>query len=121
VRTIVRGQRGKLDFDSKPGETDVPDAPAACPRKGASTGAARRARYIMSRILIVEDDDAIATGLALNLKLAGRETTIARDGDEALRHTTDEDFALVLLDINLPKKMASRCYPHCARPTTSCQ
>ena len=56
------------------------------------------------RILIVEDDEAIATGLALNLKLAGRITTIARDGDDAIRQATDEDFALILLDINLPKK-----------------
>jgi len=59
---------------------------------------------VTARILIVEDDDAIATGLALNLKLAGRATTIARDGDDAIRQATDEDFALVLLDINLPKK-----------------
>jgi DNA-binding response OmpR family regulator len=56
------------------------------------------------RILIVEDDDAIATGLALNLKLAGRTTMIARDGVEALRLAEDEDFQLILLDINLPKK-----------------
>jgi len=56
------------------------------------------------RILIVEDDDAIATGLALNLKLAGHATSIARDGEEALRQTAAEDFGLVLLDINLPKK-----------------
>ena len=58
----------------------------------------------MTRILIVEDDDAIATGLALNLKLAGRGTSIARDGDDALRQATDEDFSLILLDINLPKR-----------------
>ncbi|MCX5745217.1 MAG: response regulator transcription factor [Proteobacteria bacterium] len=58
----------------------------------------------MTRILIVEDDEAIATGLALNLKLAGRPTVIARDGDEALARATAEDFALVLLDINLPKR-----------------
>lgn len=58
----------------------------------------------MTRILIVEDDEAIATGLSLNLKLAGRETSIARDGDEALRQAEQEDFALILLDINLPKK-----------------
>jgi two-component system alkaline phosphatase synthesis response regulator PhoP len=58
----------------------------------------------MSRILIVEDDDAIATGLALNLKLAGRQTAIARDGAQALKLTGDEDFLLILLDINLPKK-----------------
>ncbi len=55
-------------------------------------------------ILIVEDDEAIATGLALNLKLAGRQTVIARDGDEAITRATEHDFALVLLDINLPKK-----------------
>ena len=58
----------------------------------------------MSRILIVEDDDAIATGLSLNLKLAGHPSAIARDGEEALHLATDEDFALILLDINLPKK-----------------
>ncbi len=57
-----------------------------------------------SRILIVEDDEAIATGLALNLKLAGRTTQIARDGESAVELTKDEDFALVLLDINLPRK-----------------
>ena len=56
------------------------------------------------RILIVEDDEAIATGLSLNLKLAGHASTIARDGEEAIRQTQAEDFALILLDINLPKK-----------------
>jgi DNA-binding response OmpR family regulator len=59
---------------------------------------------MIGRILIVEDDEAIATGLALNLKLAGRTTAIARDGAEALRLAEDEDFELILLDINLPKK-----------------
>jgi len=59
---------------------------------------------VSGTILIVEDDDAIATGLALNLKLAGHPSTIAPDGDEALAHIADTDFALVLLDINLPKR-----------------
>jgi two-component system alkaline phosphatase synthesis response regulator PhoP len=59
---------------------------------------------VTARVLIVEDDEAIATGLALNLKLAGHASAIARDGVEALKHAEDEDFALVLLDINLPKK-----------------
>jgi two-component system, OmpR family, alkaline phosphatase synthesis response regulator PhoP len=56
------------------------------------------------RLLIVEDDEAIATGLALNLKLAGRATEIARDGEAAIKLAQAEDFALILLDINLPKK-----------------
>lgn len=56
------------------------------------------------RVLIVEDDEAIATGLALNLKLAGHAAAIARDGLDALKQADGEDFALILLDINLPKK-----------------
>jgi len=59
---------------------------------------------VTGRILIVEDDDAIATGLALNLKLADHASSIARDGVDALRQAEAEDFALILLDINLPRK-----------------
>jgi DNA-binding response OmpR family regulator len=59
---------------------------------------------VIGRILIVEDDDAIATGLALNLKLAGHTTAIARDGVDALTQTEAEDFGMILLDINLPRK-----------------
>jgi two-component system alkaline phosphatase synthesis response regulator PhoP len=55
-------------------------------------------------VLIVEDDEAIATGLALNLKLAGRPSIIAGDGEAALAQVANNDFALVLLDINLPKR-----------------
>jgi DNA-binding response OmpR family regulator len=59
---------------------------------------------VTGRILIVEDDEAIATGLSLNLKLANRAAVIARDGEEAIQLALNEDFALILLDINLPKK-----------------
>jgi DNA-binding response OmpR family regulator len=55
-------------------------------------------------ILIVEDDEAIATGLSLNLKLAGHAPTVARDGEAALAAVGAQDFDLILLDINLPKK-----------------
>ena len=55
-------------------------------------------------ILIVEDDEAIAAGLSLNLKLAGHKATVARDGQAALDEVAGKDFDLVLLDINLPKK-----------------
>jgi DNA-binding response OmpR family regulator len=59
---------------------------------------------VTPRVLIVEDDDAIATGLALNLKLAGHATSIARDGEDAIEQAQNEEFSLILLDINLPKK-----------------
>jgi two-component system alkaline phosphatase synthesis response regulator PhoP len=55
-------------------------------------------------ILVVEDDEAIATGLSLNLKLAGHVPTVARDGAEALTAALETNYDLILLDINLPKK-----------------
>ncbi len=55
-------------------------------------------------ILIVEDDEAIATGLSLNLRLAGHNATIAADGELALTTLCDRVFDLVLLDINLPRR-----------------
>jgi two-component system, OmpR family, alkaline phosphatase synthesis response regulator PhoP len=55
-------------------------------------------------ILIVEDDESIATGLALNLKLAGYASIIVRDGEEALRTLEADPVDLVLLDMNLPRK-----------------
>jgi two-component system, OmpR family, alkaline phosphatase synthesis response regulator PhoP len=55
-------------------------------------------------ILIVEDDPAIAAGLALNLKLAGHRTSAAEDGLKALSCVQEQDFDMILLDINLPHR-----------------
>lgn len=55
-------------------------------------------------ILVVEDDEAIATGLSLNLRLAGHQATVAADGDAALTAIGERAFDLVLLDINLPRR-----------------
>jgi DNA-binding response OmpR family regulator len=55
-------------------------------------------------ILVVEDDEAIATALSLNLRLAGHQTTVAGDGEAALEVIGARELDLVLLDINLPRK-----------------
>ncbi len=55
-------------------------------------------------ILVVEDDEAIATALSLNLRLAGHQATVAADGERALEAIASREFDLVLLDINLPRK-----------------
>ena len=56
------------------------------------------------QILVVEDDEAIATGLALNLTLAGHQVDKAFDGEEALAQVEARDFDMILLDINLPRR-----------------
>jgi two-component system OmpR family response regulator len=58
----------------------------------------------LGTVLIVEDDEAIAAGLALNLKIEGYDTAHVMDGESALARLVDERFALVLLDISLPAK-----------------
>lgn len=55
-------------------------------------------------ILIIEDDESIAAGLALNLKLAGYTTIVVQDGHSALQRLASDLPDLILLDINLPKK-----------------
>lgn len=56
------------------------------------------------QVLIVEDDEAIATGLALNLTIEGYRPATVQDGAAALAHIKSEKPALVVLDISLPVK-----------------
>ena len=58
----------------------------------------------MSRILIVEDDPAIAIALEDDLRLEGYDVDVARDGESAIARARDTAFNLILLDVMLPKK-----------------
>jgi DNA-binding response OmpR family regulator len=58
----------------------------------------------MARILIVEDESAIANLLKDDLVLEGYETELVADGDAALVATASGRFDLVLLDVMLPRK-----------------
>jgi DNA-binding response OmpR family regulator len=53
-------------------------------------------------VAIVEDDAAIAEGLALNLRLQGYRSEIIGDGESAVRQIEANGPDLVLLDISLP-------------------
>lgn len=55
-------------------------------------------------ILIVEDEEHLATGIKYNLVAEGYRVTIAGDGPSALRILRDSpgDFDLVILDLMLP-------------------
>jgi len=55
-------------------------------------------------VTIVEDDAAIAEGLALNLKLLGYRSEVVADGETARQQIEESQPALVLLDISLPKR-----------------
>src|SRR5712691_5225278 len=56
----------------------------------------------MARILIVEDDRAIALGLRLNLRKEGHEVLMAQDGESGFRLAQEPGVDLIVLDVMLP-------------------
>lgn len=57
----------------------------------------------MAKILIVEDDEAIAGLEEDYLTSEGYETETAHDGEEGLKKALSTDYDLMLLDVMLPK------------------
>lgn len=57
-----------------------------------------------TRILLVEDDPVLRTGLTDNLEAEGFEVKACADGIRASRLLEDEDWSLVVLDWMLPGK-----------------
>jgi two-component system, OmpR family, response regulator len=54
------------------------------------------------RILIAEDDPAVAALLAEGLGAHGFATTVVHDGRNAFHRAATEDFGVVILDIGIP-------------------
>ncbi|HEU4995501.1 MAG TPA: sigma-54 dependent transcriptional regulator [Gemmatimonadaceae bacterium] len=55
------------------------------------------------RILIADDEAAIANGLSAILHDAGYEVEVAADGQKALERLSSERFGVVLADLKMPK------------------
>jgi len=56
-----------------------------------------------SKILVVDDEDALRTGLSGELTRKGYNVSTASDGDEAISGLQKETFDLVVLDIKMPR------------------
>src|SRR5687767_15127657 len=55
-----------------------------------------------ANILIVDDRPANLLVLATMLEELGQTIVTARSGSEALKHLLDREFAVILLDVNMP-------------------
>ncbi len=55
-----------------------------------------------ARILIVDDEPAIAKALAKKLERAGYECISANSGEEALQHLSADDLDVVVTDVRMP-------------------
>ena len=56
-----------------------------------------------SRILVVDDEDALRVVLSSELSSSGYDVETASDGDEAITMVQNKKFDLLLLDIKMPK------------------
>jgi two-component system KDP operon response regulator KdpE len=57
---------------------------------------------VQTRVLVVDDDPAIARALRINLAAQGYHVTLAGDGAAALRAAADRHPDVVVLDLGLP-------------------
>lgn len=58
----------------------------------------------MNRVLVVEDEPALAFSLKLDLETEGYQVETAGDGESAVRRAREGEFDLILLDVMLPRK-----------------
>jgi DNA-binding response OmpR family regulator len=56
-----------------------------------------------ARVLLIEDEPALARGLSDTLRANGFDVTVATDGERGLDAATRGDVDLILLDVMLPK------------------
>ncbi|MEW9097349.1 MAG: response regulator transcription factor [Clostridiaceae bacterium] len=56
----------------------------------------------MNKLLLVEDDESLALGIEFTLKDEGHEIIRVATVEEAKNVLNNEDFSLIILDINLP-------------------
>ena len=55
-------------------------------------------------VLIVDDEPNIVVSLEFLMRKAGFETSVARDGDEAVAAVDEHEPDLVLLDVMMPRR-----------------
>lgn len=55
-----------------------------------------------TRVLLVEDDAALAAGISENLRAEGHEVCVLHDGPAALRDLQTQRYDLLVLDVMLP-------------------
>ncbi len=58
----------------------------------------------MARILVVEDEPKMRSGLKDNLEFEGYSVDVAEDGEKGLQKAAENNYDLYILDVMMPKK-----------------
>src|SRR6186713_3160505 len=62
------------------------------------------AKEVLPHILLVEDESSLGFLLKENLKLAGFNVKLCKDGEEGWKTIQKESFDIFIFDVNMPKK-----------------
>jgi PAS domain S-box-containing protein len=107
VQGLVEAMDGQLSVESGSGAGTTFHArlqlPATEPHGSAPRPATRpEAPARALRVLAAEDSEINRIVLDAALTGAGHHVTLARDGHEAVRHASAQDFDAILLDVSMP-------------------
>jgi two-component system copper resistance phosphate regulon response regulator CusR len=73
------------------------------------------------RILVAEDDEALAKFVRQGLEAENYSVDVPADGEQAPTAATDVDYDVVILDLNLQKLDGSACCAPCGSKSPPCR